>query len=160
LTALQPYWGANRPLVLPSGAICSPGPPPAYSDEIGSPFYTEANEYYEAAGSLSAEQEAIARFWSDDPGQTASPPGHSILSHVATMLELSLAGAAEAYAKVGIAVADAFIACWSTKYRDNLLRPVTYIRDVIDQPGRRSWSRLRSPNTRPDTRCSRERPLR
>jgi hypothetical protein len=134
LPALQPYWGANRPFVLPSGAACSPGPPPAYSEEIGSPFYTEANECYEAAGSLTAEQEAIARFWSDDPGQTASPPGHSIsiLSQVTTMLDLSLARAAEAYAKVGIAVADAFIACWNTKYRDNLLRPVTYIRNLID----------------------------
>jgi hypothetical protein len=40
--------------------------------------------------------------------------------------------AAEAYAKVGIAVADAFISCWSTKFRYNLLRPVTYIRGVID----------------------------
>jgi hypothetical protein len=51
---------------------------------------------------------------------------------VATLLDLSLAGATEAYAKVGIAVADAFIACWNTKYRDNLLRPVTYIRNLID----------------------------
>jgi hypothetical protein len=134
LPALQPYWGANRPFVVPSGAACSPEPPPAYSEGIGSLFYLEANECYEAAGSLTAEQEAIARFWSDDPGQTASPPGHSIsiLSQVATTLDLSLARAAEAYAKVGIAVADAFIACWNTKYRDNLLRPVTYIRNLID----------------------------
>jgi hypothetical protein len=134
LPALQPYWGANRPFVLPSGAACSPGPPPAYSEEIGSQFYTEAKECYEAAGSLTAEQDAIARFWSDDPGQTASPPGHSIsiLAQVATLLDLRLAGATEAYAKVGLAVADAFIACWNTKYRDNLLRPVTYIRNLID----------------------------
>jgi hypothetical protein len=134
LSALQPFWGANRPFVLPSGAAASPGPRPAYSEEIGSPFYTDANECYEAAERLTAEQEAIARFWSDDPGQTASPPGHSIsiLSQVTRMLDLSLARAAEAYAKVGIAVADAFIACWNTKYRDNLLRPVTYIRNVID----------------------------
>jgi hypothetical protein len=134
LPPLQPYWGANRPLALPSGGDCSPGPPPHYSEEIGSPFYAEADECYLAAGRLTPEQEAIARFWSDDPGQTPSPPGHSIsiLTQVAGMLDVSLARAAEAYAKVGIAVADAFIACWKTKYRDNLLRPVTYIRDLID----------------------------
>ncbi len=40
--------------------------------------------------------------------------------------------AAETYAKVGIAVCDAFIACWDTKYRYNLLRPVTYIQRLID----------------------------
>jgi hypothetical protein len=39
---------------------------------------------------------------------------------------------------VGIAVADAFISCWSTKYRDNLLRPVTYVGRLID-PG---WTPL------------------
>jgi hypothetical protein len=33
---------------------------------------------------------------------------------------------------VGIAVADAFISRWSTKYRDNLLRPVTCIQHVFD----------------------------
>jgi membrane-associated phospholipid phosphatase len=43
-----------------------------------------------------------------------------------------LAAAAEAYARVGIAVADAFIACWYTKYRSNLQRPVTYIQGHID----------------------------
>jgi hypothetical protein len=46
--------------------------------------------------------------------------------------------AAEAYARVGMAVADAFVSCWNTKYRYNLLRPVTYIRHLIDP----SWSSL------------------
>jgi membrane-associated phospholipid phosphatase len=44
----------------------------------------------------------------------------------------SLAAAAEAYACVGVAVCDAFIACWYWKYIDNLLRPVTYIKRLID----------------------------
>jgi membrane-associated phospholipid phosphatase len=50
----------------------------------------------------------------------------------------SLAAAAEAYAKVGIAVCDAFIACWHQKYVYNLLRPVTYIQRLIDP----SWTPL------------------
>lgn len=50
----------------------------------------------------------------------------------------SLDVAAEAYARVGIAVSDAFIACWNTKFRYNLLRPVTYIRRLIDP----TWSSL------------------
>ena len=37
-----------------------------------------AAEVYEAVKNLDAEQVAIARFWSDDPGATATPPGHSI----------------------------------------------------------------------------------
>ena len=33
---------------------------------------------------------------------------------------------------LGIAVNDAFIGCWKTKYEYNLLRPVTYIKRLID----------------------------
>ena len=134
LPALQPYWGANRPFVLRSGETCSAAPPLAYSENQGSPFYREAYECYASVNRLTPGQEAIARFWSDDPGQTATAPGHSIsiLTQVVRALDLPLGSAAEAYAKVGIAVADAFICCWSTKYRSNLLRPVTYVRRLID----------------------------
>jgi hypothetical protein len=140
LAALQPYWGANRPFVLDSGEACSPGPPPPFSEAAESAFYTEALDCYRVTSDLTSEQEAIARFWSDDPGQTATPPGHSIsiLTQVARELSLTLDRAAEAYAKVGIAVADAFISCWGTKYNYNLLRPVTYIRSVIDP----NWTSL------------------
>ncbi|MCA1701851.1 MAG: vanadium-dependent haloperoxidase [Actinobacteria bacterium] len=134
LPALQPYWGANRPFALSSGGACSTPPSPSYSGEPGSAFYAEAYECYAAVRNLTPKQEAIARFWSDDPGQTPTPPGHSIsiLTQVARTLGVSLADAAEAYAKVGIAVADAFIACWDTKFLHNLLRPVTYVRNFID----------------------------
>jgi hypothetical protein len=33
-----------------------------------------------------------------------------------------------------MATADAFISCWESKYRYNLLRPVTYIREVWGLP--------------------------
>lgn len=134
LPALQPYWGSNRPFVLPSGAACSPGPPPAYSADPSSRFYAEAQECYRAVMGLTPEQEATVRFWADVPGVTATPPGHwiSIVTQIVRALDLSLRRAAEAYAKVGVAIADAFIACWHTKYRYNVLRPVTYVRRLID----------------------------
>ena len=133
--ALQPFWGRNRPFLLPSGEACAPGPPPSYSEHSGSPFYAEAQECYRVVRDLTPEQEAIARFWSDDPGLTPTPPGHSIslVTQVVRELDSALDQAAEAYAKVGIAVADAFISCWRTKYRYNLLRPVTYIQRLLDR---------------------------
>lgn len=132
--ALQPFWGQNRPFAIPSAEACSPGPPPPYSEDPSSTFYREAYEVYVAGRRLTPEQETIARFWSDDAGQTATPPGHSvsILTQVLRRRAVPLDQAAEAYAKVGMAVSDAFIACWWTKYRYNLLRPVSYIRRVID----------------------------
>lgn len=135
--ALQPYWGSNRPFVLPTGdpnATCEPGPPPAYDTTTTSAFYLEANEVYVTKNSLTAEQNDIALFWADDPVATATPPGHSlsILLQVCELEGKDLAFAAEAFVKVGIAVSDAFLACWQTKYEYNLLRPITYILANID----------------------------
>ena len=140
LPALQPYWGSCRTFASTSGAACPPGAPTTYDEDPGSRFFEEAYEAYTAVNGLTEEQRAIALFWSDDPGTTVTPPGHSvsILAQVVRARGASLAEAAIAYAKVGIAVADAFICCWHTKFQVNLLRPVTYIRDLID-PG---WSSL------------------
>jgi hypothetical protein len=134
LPALQPYWGMNRCLAVPAGAVCPPGDHPPFSEDTESAFHAEAIEAYEAVNHLTREQEAIAQFWSDDPGTTPTPPGHSIAitTQVLRQADASLALAAESYAKVGMAVCDAFIVCWYQKYVYNLIRPVTYIRRLID----------------------------
>ncbi len=132
--ALQPYWGDNRPFVLESGAHCLPDPPTAFSTDPDSTFYAESWEVYTAVQNLTPEQEMIALFWADDPGKTATPPGHSIsianqiLREQAAMLDV----AAETYARLGIALTDAFIGCWHAKYEYDLIRPITYIQTYID----------------------------
>jgi hypothetical protein len=67
-------------------------------------FYAEAVEVYDAVNHLTPEQRAIATFWSDDPGVTATPPGHSvsIATQVLRAERASLMTAAETYL-VGIA---------------------------------------------------------
>lgn len=131
--ALEPCWGELRPFVLRRGEACDPGPPTAYSEDPASAFFLEAREVYETVNSLTQGQKDIALFWADGAG-TLTPPGHSIsiLSQIIQEKNLKLDAAAEAYAKVGMAVADAFISCWNSKFRYNLLRPVTCIRDLID----------------------------
>jgi len=133
-TAMQPNWGENRPFVLEAGDTCPAAAPLAYSEKPASRFYKEGLEVYTVGQNLSDAQRAIALFWADDPGQTATPPGHSIslVTQVLQQEDASLALAAEAYAKVGIVVADSFIGCWHAKYEHNLLRPVTYIQKLID----------------------------
>jgi hypothetical protein len=132
--ALLPYWGQNRPFVLAAtgnpNAICDPGPPPAYSQDTGSDFYAEALEVYQTGSggsALTPEQFLIADFWADNPTQTATPPGHwiEILNQVLRNEESDLGTSAEIYARLGIAVSDAFISCWYSKYEYNLLRPIT-----------------------------------
>lgn len=134
LPALQPFWGENRPYAIAARNICDPGPPPAFSTDGSSDFYTEAVETYEAVNNLTQGQETIALFWADDPGVTSTPPGHSvsILTQLLEQQGAMLDTAAEAYAKLGMAVSDGFVSCWHSKYRYTLLRPITYINRYID----------------------------
>jgi hypothetical protein len=132
--AMQPYWGQNRTFALDLGRECNVPPPPPFSVDPNSHFYGEAYEVYATVRNLTPEQEAIALFWADDPGQTFTPPGHSIAitTQVLRQEGATLDVAAESYARVGLAVADAFIGCWRAKYIYNLVRPITYIQTVID----------------------------
>ena len=134
LPALQPYWGTNRCMALEDSLTCDPGPPLPYSTNEDSAFFAEALEVYGTVNGLTPAQREIALFWSDDPGQTATPPGHSvsILGQVLRVQDRSLADAAVGYARLGIAVCDAFIACWRIKYIHNVVRPISYIRSSID----------------------------
>ncbi len=131
---LQPCWGMIRPMVLTTGGECpSPGHP-AFSADTASDFYAAGLEIYHVGLGLTNGQKTIAEYWSDGAGATGTPPGHwiAIVSQIARNDSLSLAAAAEAYPRVGIAVHDAFIGCWNIKYIYNLQRPVTYINDNID----------------------------
>ena len=136
---LLPTWGDNRPLALATADACPAPAPPAYSEDPSSALHREATEVYDTVRSLTEDQRTIAKFWSDDPGQTATPAGHwaAILGGVLREKGPSFSVAVEAYARLGIAVNDAFIACWTTKYRYDLLRPITYIQRVIDP----AWNR-------------------
>jgi membrane-associated phospholipid phosphatase len=133
-TPLLPAWGGNRPFAMPAGTICGLPPPPAYSEDPGSAFHAEAREVHETTGRLTAEQRLIARFWADDPMLSPTPAGHwaSIALQVLEAEAADYARHAEVLARLGVAMGDAFIACWDGKYRYDLLRPVTYIRRTID----------------------------
>jgi hypothetical protein len=131
---LLPEWGATRTFAMPNGKACPLPPPLVYSEDKSSQFYAEASEVVSVRSKLTDEQKSIARFWSDDPMLSPTPPGHwvSIVLQIAKRDNFSADKTADSLARLGVAVADAFIGCWNTKYETNLLRPVTYIRRVID----------------------------
>ncbi|HVG47601.1 MAG TPA: vanadium-dependent haloperoxidase [Rubellimicrobium sp.] len=133
---LLPDWGRNRTFAMPDGAACALPPPPAYSTEDGTPFMDEAQEVLDTRRGLTDEQRAIARFWSDDPMLTPTPPGHwiSIASQVLDAQDADLERRVEVLAKLSVAMSDAFVGCWHEKFRYNMIRPVTYIRANLD-PG-------------------------
>lgn len=137
---LLPQWAECRPFALPSATAADPGPHPDYDETPGSAFHSAALEVLEVSRTLTEEQELVARFWSDDPMLTFTPPGHwiAILIQIAERDALPVEVISATLAKLGVAQADAFISCWDTKFRYNLLRPVTYIKRHID----RTWEPL------------------
>lgn len=132
---LLPSWGQNRTFALPSPNPCGIVDPTPYSEETDSAFYKQAMEVHDAVNGLTPEQTTIARFWSDDAMLTWTPPGHwvAILMQVAAEKALGLTELVEALVRMGVAQADAFIACWDAKYRFDTIRPVTYIQKLIDK---------------------------
>jgi len=131
---LLPDWGRNRPFAMPAGDSCGLSGPPPYSEDPTSAFYLAAMEVRDTVANLTDEQRLIARFWSDDPMLSPTPPGHwiSIVLAIAERDALPADRVTEVLAKLGIAMADGFIGCWASKFEVNLLRPVTYIRRLID----------------------------
>lgn len=132
--ALLPAWGKNRPFAMPAGDTCTLPPPTDYSEDPASAFYAVAMEVYTTSQALTDEQKQIARFWSDDAMLSYTPPGHwiAIMMQVAVEKGLDLTAQVEALARMGVAMADAFIGCWAAKYQYDLIRPISYIKKVID----------------------------
>lgn len=140
LLPLHPYWGNNRTFVTSNSTLVVPSMVP-YSTASTSDHYKFFNEVYVKKRSLSAEERRIAAWWADDPTRTASPPGHSynLASIAIASADSDMYTAAEVYAKVGMAVGDAFICCWKAKYIYHSERPFPFIRQYIDRDYTQFW---------------------
>jgi hypothetical protein len=130
---LLPNWGSNRPFMSTLDR-CKPPGPPRYDETPGSAFHREAAEVLRASVNPTEEQRRVALYWADDPGKTPTPAGHWawILTDLLRDRKANLATAAEQYARLGLAMSDAFVATWKLKYELNLIRPVTYIQLTLD----------------------------
>ncbi len=127
---LEPLAGTWRTWNLASGSSFRPARPPTY----GSPqFLEEVAEVYGVSRSLTAEQKAIASFWADGAG-TVTPSGHwnVIALELVDDVGFGTRRTARLFAALNTAQADAFIACWDSKFTYWSVRPVTAIRSLLD----------------------------
>jgi len=132
---LAPFLGDARPLLQMHTTGLAPALPIPYSEVPSSEFYKMVKDIYDVSKALTPGQRDIALFWNDvGIGRGYTPPGHciSILNQLLEQKQTSLGFAAEAYAKMGMALREALILCFRSKYHYNLVRPVTYIRKLID----------------------------
>ena len=134
--ALGAYWSAVKPFVLQSASQFRVPPPPA----LDSPAYTVAYDNVKSLGGdgiitptvRSDEQTMVGIFWAYDgtPSLCAPPRLYNQLTvHLADQEGLDLVQLARLLALTNVAMADAAIAVWESKYYYNLWRPVTGIRE-------------------------------
>ncbi|MCL4198505.1 MAG: vanadium-dependent haloperoxidase [Phycisphaerales bacterium] len=143
LPALLPGWGQVTPWAMTGGEQFRA---PAFPDLTSVEYANDVNET-KALGDVDSqvrtpEQTEIAYFWADDPG-TATPPGHwnVIAQDCAIAMGYGIGKNALLFAKLNVALADAAITCWDTKFHYNLWRPYHAI-TLADQDG--------NPLTEPD----------
>ena len=131
-----PYAGQAHTLVAANSKTIAPPFPAAYSESPKSSYYKIARELYDKSKHLTDEQKNIALFWFDlGDGLGYTPGGHDMVltTEALEQTHSCLAIAAETYAKAGIAERDGIIACFKSKYKYTLERPVTYIQKVIEK---------------------------
>jgi len=152
MAGIEPHWSKIRPFVIETADQFKPVPPPPFSMEEGSDFYTEVKEVYDISMKITeegdtSEEIAIAQFWDCNPyvsvtrghlmfaTKKITPGAHWIgITKIACKKDRSdFNKTVYAYTKTSIAIADAFISCWDEKYRSNLIRPETLINEHIDE---------------------------
>ncbi len=137
---LHPTWGKNRTFGKENTELPLPKFIP-YDTTSTSAYYQQFKEVYDKDLTLTQAEKEAALWWGDDPDDTFTPPGHSY--YIATIIikkkNPPLIECAETYARVGMAVGDAFIKCWKWKYHFFSERPNTFIPQFIDEQWESFW---------------------
>ena len=134
--ALGAHWSECIPFVLDSSDQFRVPPPPAMT----SPAYTAAFSEVKRLGGdgvttptqRTPEQTFIGIFWAYDgtPSLCAPPKLYNqVAMHIADRTRLSVIELARLLALVNVAMADAGMAVWESKYHYDFWRPVTGIRE-------------------------------
>ena len=131
--AVLPYWGKARTFVATEADKVARKPLP-YNTTVTSPMYAQALEVYTTTTPLSRDNRWIGEFWSDDISTLTMGTAArwiEIAQEVIRHENVNLEKAVYTYAKIGLAMNDAGVACWNSKYLYNVERPVSYIRRTI-----------------------------
>jgi hypothetical protein len=118
---LAPLFGRVRPWCIPNVEAVRPAPPPAPGS---TEFEADVKELQDIADNLTEKQRKIANFWSDGLG-TYTPPGHwnRFASGFVVQYKLNPLRTARTFAYMNMAIEDAGISCWDTKYYYHYPRP-------------------------------------
>lgn len=131
-TAVLPQWPFVTPFAMAQLDQFRPAGPPPLPDPAYAVDFDEVRRLGRVDSvERTAEQTAIARFWADGAG-TSTPPGHwnQIARDVSRQRNTGLYENARTFALLNIALADAGISSWDTKYFYGVWRTITAIREA------------------------------
>ncbi|HEY8661160.1 MAG TPA: vanadium-dependent haloperoxidase [Hanamia sp.] len=145
--AVEPLWPTLRCMVMDSANMFPPPPPTPFSKDSTSAFYKMAKQLMDTVNNLDSTQKWIANFWDCNSfklhveghamfaTKAMTPPGHwmEIVGTIAKNNHADFYKTAAAYTGSSIGMYDAFICCWYTKYKYDVIRPETYINKYINQ---------------------------
>ncbi len=132
LPPMLPQWPSVKPFAVSNIVqYRAPQPPSLESDEYAAAVDQVMRLGAKGSSERSQDQTAIAVFWADGSG-TATPPGHwnRIAADVTAELEQTTLQTARVFALLNMALADAGIASWDSKYHYDLWRPIDAIREA------------------------------
>jgi len=135
-TPFEPFWGTLRPMGIDTNEFCIMNPTIPYSQDLNSDFYKFCEKLYGIDTSFSEYNRITSLYWADDVAETFTPPGHwmKIAKQQIRNHNFNLAQTAELYAYFGMSVYNASISMWKIKYATNLVRPKTYVNEVLNKP--------------------------
>jgi len=132
--AEEPQWAELTPFAMTSPDQFQAPPPPALDSAEYAAALAEVQQLGSATSATrTADQAEQAQFWSDGRG-SYTPPGHwnAIAQQVAAAQGNSLAANVRLFAQLNVALADAAIAAWNTKFAYSLWRPIDAIQNAGD----------------------------
>jgi len=116
----------RKPFVMQSNSQFRPGPPPSLDSTTWSRDFNETKEWGAVDSKRrSAWQTETARFWE----QLGPPAWNSVARSLSAGQSMPLAQRARVFALLNMAMFDAYLAVFDTKYHYHFWRPITAIRN-------------------------------
>ncbi|ULQ57768.1 vanadium-dependent haloperoxidase [Flavihumibacter rivuli] len=136
--AVVPYWGESRSFVPGIADMLDKDFSIPYDEKPGSVFYAMVDSVYQQSKKLTLRDTLLIRTWADLP-INYNGPAHmtKVLTSLIRKENKDLPTAAVLYARHGMAMFDATVLVFRMKYKYNLVRPITYIRNVM---GHTNWN--------------------
>jgi hypothetical protein len=127
-----PRWGLVRPFVVPNIIdFRSPAPPELMSAAYADSFNDVKSNGAKNSTTRTPDETEIGIFWAYDGAQKIGTPPrlyNQNVREVAMLQKNNLAQNARLFALINLAMADAGIQCWDTKYFYNIWRPILGVR--------------------------------